>query len=68
MPLDDAPPPASLAERIEALGLEHNVRQLEDDGYTVIYDPKAGFENGRNRSPAHEASDHSRLSRVWRCG
>jgi hypothetical protein len=40
MPLDDAPPPAGLAERIEALGLEHNVRQLEDDGYTVIQDPR----------------------------
>ncbi|HWA61387.1 MAG TPA: phytanoyl-CoA dioxygenase family protein [Caulobacteraceae bacterium] len=42
MPLDDAGPgPRSLAERLEALGLEDNVRQLEDDGYTVLRDPKA---------------------------
>ena len=41
MPLDDAPPPVSLAERIEAQALEANVQQLADDGYTVIADPAA---------------------------
>ena len=33
--------PADLAPRIEALGLLQNVRDLVDNGYTVIQDPKA---------------------------
>jgi hypothetical protein len=31
----------NLAERIDALGLRENVRQMVDDGYTVISDPAA---------------------------
>jgi hypothetical protein len=45
MPLDIAHDPyavpEALAGRIDALGLRQNVRDLVDDGYTVIRDPKA---------------------------
>jgi hypothetical protein len=45
MALDVSPSPydvaADLAPRIDALGLRQNVRELVDNGYTVIQDPKA---------------------------
>jgi len=45
MPLDAAPDAYAVAEdlapRIEALGLRDKVRQLVDDGYTIIQDPAA---------------------------
>jgi hypothetical protein len=45
MPLDAADDPYAVAEdlapRIDALGLRDNVRDLVDNGYTVIQDPKA---------------------------
>lgn len=45
MPLDDAKDPYAvppgLAERIDALDLRQNIRELIDDGYTVIQDPAA---------------------------
>jgi hypothetical protein len=44
MPLDDADPyavPEDLAPRIDALGLRDNVRDLVDNGYTIIQDPVA---------------------------
>ncbi|HEY2706802.1 MAG TPA: phytanoyl-CoA dioxygenase family protein [Caulobacteraceae bacterium] len=44
MPLDTAADayevPSDLAERIDALQLRENVRELVDNGYTVIQDPK----------------------------
>lgn len=45
MPLDTAADPYAVAEdlaaRIDALDLRENVRQLVDDGYTVLQDPVA---------------------------
>jgi hypothetical protein len=45
MALDDAADPyavaTDLAERVDALELRENVRQLVDDGYTIIQDPAA---------------------------
>jgi len=44
MPLDVADPyavPEDLAPRIDALGLRDNVRELVDNGYTIIQDPVA---------------------------
>ena len=45
MPLDAAADPYAVADdlapRIAALGLRENVRQLVDDGYTIIQDPAA---------------------------
>src|SRR5215472_18822285 len=45
MPLGAAADPYAVADdlapRIEALGLAENVRQLVDDGYTIIQDPPA---------------------------
>jgi hypothetical protein len=44
MPLDTADPyevPAALAEVIDAMDLRQNVRDLVDNGYTVIQDPVA---------------------------
>ena len=45
MPLDTADDayavPQDLAERIDALDLRQNVKDLVDNGYTVITDPRA---------------------------
>ena len=45
MPLDAAADPYAVADdlapRIDALGLAGNVRQLVDDGYTILQDPAA---------------------------
>ncbi|ODT89903.1 phytanoyl-CoA dioxygenase family protein [Phenylobacterium sp. SCN 70-31] len=44
MPLDTADPyevPEFLAPKIDALGLRENVRELVDQGYTIIQDPVA---------------------------
>jgi hypothetical protein len=40
-PRDPYEVPEDLAPRIESLGLRQNVRELVDNGYTVIQDPKA---------------------------
>jgi hypothetical protein len=58
MPLDTASDPYAVAEnlapRIDALGLRANIRDLVDDGYTVIQDPAAHALTDRVRAAIME--------------